>query len=142
MLYHSKTIKRNSEPVLPPPPARQAARISLTTGADVLRTGDTASVKFHFLYRPEYLKIGHRIIFREGRTKGIGQIVAIDDKIDPEILGLKKSGGGGGSLAMGENHNNGGAAASTTTAGVATNSNAAQKQSKAAGANSKKAGGK
>ncbi len=150
VLYHSTTIQSNYEPVIHTPTARQAARISLTNGADVLRTGDTASVKFHFLYRPEYLKIGHRIIFREGRTKGIGQIVAIDDKIDPEILGLKKSGSGGATLAALMANKEGGASAGgnnnnkeagAATAGTTNNTSSAPKQSKAAGANSKKGGG-
>ena len=40
----------------------------------LLRSGDRARVTFEFLYRPEYLVIGSRMVFREGRTKGIGQV--------------------------------------------------------------------
>jgi GTPase len=37
-----------------------------------IRTGDRATVVFHFVQRPEYLSPGDRILFREGRTKGLG----------------------------------------------------------------------
>lgn len=39
-----------------------------------LQTNDTASVLFRFVNYPEYLHVGMRLLFREGRTKGIGQI--------------------------------------------------------------------
>lgn len=39
-----------------------------------MRTGDKATVKFSFIKNPEYLKIGNKMIFREGRTKAIGTI--------------------------------------------------------------------
>lgn len=91
VLYHSTTIESNYEPVIHTPTARQAARIKLQSDEAVLRTGDTAIVRFHFLYRPEYLKIGHRIIFREGRTKGIGQVTGVFVEMDPAILGLRRT---------------------------------------------------
>lgn len=37
-----------------------------------IRTGDRATVAFRFVQRPEYLAKGDRILFREGRTKGLG----------------------------------------------------------------------
>jgi hypothetical protein len=42
--------------------------------SDVLRTGDRALVAFKFLYRSEYIKPGMRLVFREGRCKGLGLI--------------------------------------------------------------------
>jgi GTPase len=44
---------------------------------DLLRTGDKGHIKFKFMYRPEYLKIGTTILFREGRTKGLGVVSSI-----------------------------------------------------------------
>lgn len=35
-----------------------------------------ACVRFRFLQRPEYLTAGTRFVFREGRTKGIGMVMA------------------------------------------------------------------
>ncbi|CAF9925943.1 MAG: hypothetical protein GOMPHAMPRED_004017 [Gomphillus americanus] len=37
-----------------------------------IRTGDRAIVAFRFVQRPEYLAVGDKILFREGRTKGLG----------------------------------------------------------------------
>ena len=42
-----------------------------------IRTGDRATVTFRFVQRPEYLAIGDRILFREGRTKGLGIVKAV-----------------------------------------------------------------
>jgi hypothetical protein len=36
-------------------------------------------------YRPEFLSIGRRLLFREGRTKGVGKIVSISyDGLGPQ----------------------------------------------------------
>jgi hypothetical protein len=44
---------------------------------DYIRTGDRATVAFRFVQRPEYLAVGDRILFREGRTKGLGIVKAV-----------------------------------------------------------------
>jgi len=44
---------------------------------DLLRTGDKGHIKFRFMYRPEYLKPGTTILFREGRTKGLGVVASV-----------------------------------------------------------------
>jgi len=44
---------------------------------EILRTGDRAIVRFRFLRKPEYMKTGLRLLFREGRTKGVGKVVAL-----------------------------------------------------------------
>ena len=42
-----------------------------------IRTGDRAIVAFRFVQRPEYLAVGDRILFREGRTKGLGMVKSV-----------------------------------------------------------------
>jgi GTPase len=76
ILYHSTTISNNYEPVIHSQTVRQSARI-VSIDRDALRTGDHAVVRFHFLYRPEYMHEHQRIIFREGRTKGIGTVLRL-----------------------------------------------------------------
>ena len=44
---------------------------------ELTRTGDTTIVTFRFSFHSEYLQIGSKIMFREGRTKGVGDIVEI-----------------------------------------------------------------
>jgi hypothetical protein len=42
-----------------------------------IRTGDRATVAFRFVQRPEYLAPGDRLLFREGRTKGLGVVKSV-----------------------------------------------------------------
>jgi GTPase len=81
ILYHSTTISSNYEPVIHSQTVRQSARI-VSINAEALRTGDHAVVTFQFLYRPEYIKPDQRIIFREGRTKGIGTVLKVVEGVD------------------------------------------------------------
>ena len=55
---------------------RQTASI-LSMSQDCLRTGDKALVHFRFVKNPEYIKTGQRMVFREGRTKAVGNILRL-----------------------------------------------------------------
>jgi GTPase len=35
-------------------------------------------VQFRFIRNPEYIRVGTRILFREGRSKGIGWVTKLD----------------------------------------------------------------
>jgi GTPase len=78
VLFHSTTIHVNYQPVIQCLAMRQCAKIVEIKDRELLRTGDRARVVFKFLYHPEYLKIGFRLIFREGRCKGIGIITSVN----------------------------------------------------------------
>ncbi|XP_055630758.1 GTP-binding protein 1 [Toxorhynchites rutilus septentrionalis] len=54
---------------------RQTAQI-LQMSKECLRTGDKAVVRFRFIKNPEYMKPGQRMVFREGRTKAVGNVIA------------------------------------------------------------------
>ena len=56
---------------------RQAARV-IAMDKERLRSGDRACVRFRFLQRPEFLTAGTRLVFREGKTKGIGMVVGTE----------------------------------------------------------------
>jgi len=43
----------------------------------VLRPGSRAKVRFEFAKRPEYIRPGMRMLFRDGRVRGVGIITAI-----------------------------------------------------------------
>jgi len=73
VLYHSTTIRIGYTPVIHCRSIRQSAKM-IKINQEQLRTGDRANVRFKFMYKPEYIQIGQRIVFREGRTKGIGII--------------------------------------------------------------------
>jgi len=75
VLYHSTTMTVGYEAVVHCGAVHQAARL-IKIDREHLRTGDKATVTFRFMFFPEYLVVGSRIIFREGRAKGIGRVVS------------------------------------------------------------------
>lgn len=75
ILTHSTTIAPKYQAVIHCEIVRQAARV-VAMDRERLRSGDRACVRFRFLQRPEYLTPGTRFVFREGRTKGIGMVMA------------------------------------------------------------------
>lgn len=80
ILYHSSTIRVNYQAVIHCAAIRQAAKV-LSIESEVARTGDRTKILFRFLYHPEYLKGDARFIFREGRTKGIGKVIALGEAV-------------------------------------------------------------
>jgi GTPase len=77
VLNHPKGgISVNYEPVVHAHTLRQSAKIVSLSKASVV-TGDTAICRFRFLYHPEYVSEGMTILFREGRTIGMGRITAV-----------------------------------------------------------------
>jgi len=85
VLYHSTTIKTGYQPVVHCVTVRQSATLIHITEKEVLRTGDRAVCRFRFLFRPEYVKPKARLIFREGRTKCVGTLVAVYKDPSPPL---------------------------------------------------------
>lgn len=76
ILFHSTTIGPRYQAMLHCGVVRQTVSI-VSLQSDVMRTGDRALVRFKFMKHPEYLKVGARLLFREGHTKGVGKITAL-----------------------------------------------------------------
>jgi len=76
VLYHSTTISVGYESVVHCSNVNQTARV-VSMDKEILRTGDKAVVTFRFLFYPEYLLVGRRVIFRENRARGIGRILSV-----------------------------------------------------------------
>lgn len=76
ILFHSTTIHKGYEAVVHCRTVKQTARI-IELDKECIRTGDKAQAKLRFRYRPEYVTIGSRFIFREGRTRGIGKVLSL-----------------------------------------------------------------
>jgi len=74
VLHHPTTISQRYQAMVHCGSIRQTASI-LTMNKECLRTGDKATVKFRFIKHPEYIKIGQRMVFREGRTKAVGNVL-------------------------------------------------------------------
>jgi len=104
ILYHQTTIKPKYQAMLHVNATAQTCQIiSITpivnkksktpanaadeTGAQILRTGDRGLVRFRFMQRAEYLREGTKLIFREGRTKGLGTVRDVFPVKEPVVAG-------------------------------------------------------
>ncbi|KAL8860058.1 MAG: hypothetical protein Q9178_003607 [Gyalolechia marmorata] len=76
ILSHATTIKTKYQAMLHVGPISQTCAI-IDIDRAFIRTGDRATVAFRFVQRPEYLAAGDRILFREGRTKGLGMVKSV-----------------------------------------------------------------
>lgn len=56
---------------------RQTAVIEGIMAADGIHTNEQSSVLFRFVSHPEYVRVGSRLLFKEGSTRGIGKITQI-----------------------------------------------------------------
>ena len=78
ILHHPTTIKQRYEPVIHCGKIAQTAVIE-SIDNEYLRTGDKGIVNFRFKYRPEFIEKDDILIFREGKTKGIGKITDVEE---------------------------------------------------------------
>eukprot|EP00928_Gymnodinium_smaydae_P054542 TRINITY_DN38295_c0_g1_i1.p1 TRINITY_DN38295_c0_g1~~TRINITY_DN38295_c0_g1_i1.p1 ORF type:complete len:501 (+),score=106.63 TRINITY_DN38295_c0_g1_i1:87-1589(+) len=76
ILHHATTIRMGYQAMIHCGVVRQAATVK-EMSQELLRTGDRSIVTFRFVYHGEYLVPGSTILFREGRTKGLGKVVAL-----------------------------------------------------------------
>ncbi|KAK6350047.1 hypothetical protein TWF696_006296 [Orbilia brochopaga] len=77
ILSHATTIRKRYQAMLHVGPVSQTCSI-IDLDRDTVRTGDRALVAFKFVQRPEYILPGDKLLFREGRTKGLGVVKEID----------------------------------------------------------------
>ncbi|CAG5946475.1 unnamed protein product [Menidia menidia] len=92
LLFHAKTFRRGSQVTVHVGNVRQTATVEGLNGkvggdgggvaafrsfGDELRTGERAVVRFRFIKHPEYLRLGAKLLFREGVTKGIGHVTRL-----------------------------------------------------------------
>ncbi len=93
VLHHSTTIKTGYSPVIHCGPIRQTAKIDLESvmpqtteqkqqDKNILRSGDNKVVKFTFSFHPEFMEENMIFFFRDGTTKGVGQVLKITDNLD------------------------------------------------------------
>lgn len=76
IMQHGTTIKPNYEAVVHCGVIRQAAKV-VSMEKLVMRLRERGIIKFCFKYRPEFIKEGQYILFREGLTKGFGVITRV-----------------------------------------------------------------
>ncbi len=103
ILSHATTIKTKYQAMLHVGPVSQTCAI-IDIDRAYIRTGDRATVAFRFVQRPEYLAPGDRILFREGRTKGLGIVKSVGydptHPLNPEALKERSANGTGGAAPV------------------------------------------
>nr|CAD7404549.1 unnamed protein product [Timema cristinae] len=77
VLYHTTAIYPGFQTTVHIGNIRQTAVIEGIMATGGIHTNDQASALFRFVRHPEYVKEGMRLLFREGRTKGIGKITQV-----------------------------------------------------------------
>ena len=96
ILSHATTIKTKYQAMLHVGPVSQTCAI-IDIDRGYIRTGDRAMVAFRFVQRPEYLAVGDRILFREGRTKGLGIVKSLGydetHPLNPELAKEREANG-------------------------------------------------
>ena len=108
VLHHPTTISCKYQAMVHCGSIRQTASI-IRMSSECLRTGDKAQVLFRYLERagpliirfhvktfrfvkhPEFLKEGQRLVFREGRTKAVGNVSKIIPYIPATVAKDQKS---------------------------------------------------
>lgn len=76
ILHHSTMIRNGYSPLIHIGGIRQSACINVLDNKN-MRTGETAIVEFRFLHRPEFVLEGETIFFRDGLTKGVGEVLSV-----------------------------------------------------------------
>lgn len=69
VLHHASTVSVRYSAMCHIGAVRQTVRIVEIADQKVLRTGDRARVTLEFTQVPEHIRLGERLIFREGRSK-------------------------------------------------------------------------
>ena len=76
LLHHHTMIKCGYQPVLHCDNVSQSAIIK-KMDREILRLHEEAVIEFEFRYHAEYIETGSKILFREGKTKGVGEVIEI-----------------------------------------------------------------
>lgn len=76
VLYHPTKISNGYEPVCHIATIAQSVEFELLD-KPYLKSGESGKVRMKFKYRPCFIQAGDKLVFREGKTKGIGSVVKL-----------------------------------------------------------------
>lgn len=77
VLFHTTAIYPGFQTTVHIGNVRQTAVMEGIMAVGGIHTNDRASVLFRFVRHPEFVRVGARLLFREGLTKGIGKVTQI-----------------------------------------------------------------
>ncbi len=79
ILHHSSALKKGYRPMIHCGPIKQVAELSfLDNDMKSMKTGDNELVRFTFVRHPELIEENMVLFFRDGSTKGVGEVVSIN----------------------------------------------------------------
>lgn len=93
LLYHSHRISKGFETTVHVGNVCQICKVDIIVDKESIKTNEKARVLFRFLKQPEFVRPGSRLLFRQGTTKGMGEVLkvqALDG--DFQDLGLMDTG--------------------------------------------------
>ncbi|XP_064599993.1 GTP-binding protein 2-like [Liolophura sinensis] len=76
LLFHKKSLKQGFQTTVHIGSISQTATI-VDMNKKSIKTNERAVVTFRLIKQPEYIRPGARLVFREGRTKGMGEVLQI-----------------------------------------------------------------
>ncbi|GAA5989088.1 hypothetical protein JCM5350_003590 [Sporobolomyces pararoseus] len=77
VLYHNTLITERYQAMLHSGTIRQTIQVESIADKPGLRTGDKSVIVYKFIKNSEYLHVGQRFLFREGRCKALGVVTKI-----------------------------------------------------------------
>ncbi|GAA5999936.1 hypothetical protein JCM10207_005979 [Rhodosporidiobolus poonsookiae] len=77
ILYHSTLITPRYQAMMHVGSCRQTVQVEEILEKQSVRTGDRATLRFRFMKQSEYIHVGDRFLFREGRTKALGVVTKL-----------------------------------------------------------------
>lgn len=82
LLYHDTQICKGFQTTIHIGNVCQTVQVMTIKEKDAVKTNHRAQVIFKFMYRPEYVRVGSRLLFRQGTTKGVGEVIKVHPHID------------------------------------------------------------
>ncbi len=76
VLSHPTRIATGYEPILHNNTISETVKLALLD-KKYLKSGESGHVRMSFRYHPQFVRVGDRFVFREGKTKGIGTVTKI-----------------------------------------------------------------
>lgn len=77
VLFHTTAIHKGFQCTVHLGNIRQTATIVGIMSSNGIHTDESASVVFKMSRHPERIQVGQRLLFREGKTKGIGKVTQV-----------------------------------------------------------------
>ena len=77
ILHHSSAIEDGYCPLIHCGPIKQSAHMKLLNDSSHLKTGDNSLVTFTFANHAEFIEENMILFFRDGSTKGVGEVVTL-----------------------------------------------------------------